>query len=199
MKDKHTNAKEMYAAAKSLESLPEEVQHCRVDVHADIQVTIHVQSGRATRSRELTPAAKHIFQFVTQRHLALTMSHVSLESLADLFSRNLSKSHAMSSPSCRELVESEFGGRVIIWILCLWILTPSGLSGEIPSLILHFILLQTLLELLFSTRILRSVMMLGLMHMHSLFFCLIPLLAGRCVCNGRRSETISCTFVVTFN
>ena len=111
MKDKHINAQEMGAADKCLESFPEEVQYCRVDVHVDIQVAIHASPRRASRSAVLAQAAKRIFVFVTQRNLALTMSYVNSESIpADWFSRNLSKSDAMSSPSCWELVESEFGG-----------------------------------------------------------------------------------------
>ena len=101
----------MYAATKSLESLPEEVQHCRVDVHVGLQVAIHASPGRASRSWELTQAVKRIFVFVTQRNLVLTMSYVLSDSIpADWFSRNLSKSDAMLSPSFWELVESEFGG-----------------------------------------------------------------------------------------
>ena len=54
MKDKHINVKEMYAVAKALESLPLDVQHCRVDVQVDSQVVIHAWSGRGSRSRDLT-------------------------------------------------------------------------------------------------------------------------------------------------
>lgn len=63
----------MYPVAKELESLPVEVQHCRVDVHVDSQVTIDAWSGRGTRSWEV---AKRILDFVTRGNLALTMSYV---------------------------------------------------------------------------------------------------------------------------
>ena len=104
--------KYMYAVVKALESLPVEVQPCRVDVHVDSQVTIHACSGQGTRSRGSTQVAKRIFDFVTRRNLTLTMSYVlSRLNPADWFSwRNLSKSDAMLSSSCWDFVQFEFGG-----------------------------------------------------------------------------------------
>ena len=109
----------MYAVAIAFESLALKGQHCRVDVHVDGQVTIHAWNGQDTRSREFTLVAKRILDFVTRRNLALTMSYVpSRLNTVDLCLLNLSKSGAMFSSSCWDLVQSEFGNvGFIIWIL----------------------------------------------------------------------------------
>ena len=105
------NVKEMWAVAKSLESLPVEVRDCRVDVQVDSQAIIHSWHGRGSRSKDLNRVAQRIFSLVTERNIALSMHYVPSEiNAADWFSRRLSRQESMLSPRCWQIVQAEFGG-----------------------------------------------------------------------------------------
>ena len=65
--------KEMWAVLKGLQSLPESVSDCRIDVQVDSMVVFHAWSGRGPRSRKLTHISQLIFQFLVDRNLSLDM------------------------------------------------------------------------------------------------------------------------------
>jgi len=107
----HINVKEMHAVLRALEALPASVRDCRVDVQVDNLVTLHAWEGRGPRSLKLTEVARRLFYEVTNRNLMLVMTYIpSKYNPADGFSRQLSKSDAMLSPQCWNIVDTVFGG-----------------------------------------------------------------------------------------
>ena len=103
--------KEMWAILKGLQSLPEDIRDCWIDAQVDNMVAIHSWSGRGPRSRALTQISQLIFQFLVARNLSLDMSFVpSNSNQAHWFSRRLSPSDAMLSPTSWDLVQRHFGG-----------------------------------------------------------------------------------------
>ena len=111
IRGEHINVKEMWAVLKGLQSLPEDIRDCRIDAQVDNMVAIHSWSGRGPRSRALTQISQLIFQFLVARNLSLDMSFVpSNSNQADWFSRRLSPSDAMLSPTSWDLVQRHFGG-----------------------------------------------------------------------------------------
>ena len=75
-RDEHINVKEMLAVLKGLQSLPESVFDCRIDVHVDSMVVFHAWSGRGPCSKKLTQISQLIFQFLVDRNLSLDMFFV---------------------------------------------------------------------------------------------------------------------------
>ena len=95
----HINVKEMYAVVLAIQSLPDEVRDCRIDVNVDNQVTLNSWHGRGPKSVRLTQVARLLFHEVTDRNVLLEMTYVpSGANSADNLSRNLSRSDAMLSP-----------------------------------------------------------------------------------------------------
>ena len=69
-RDEHINVKEMWAVLKGLQSLPESVFDCRIDVQVDSMVVFHAWSGREPCSKKLTQISQLIFQFLVDRNLS---------------------------------------------------------------------------------------------------------------------------------
>ena len=75
--------------AKFLESLPAEIQDCRVDIQVDNQAIINTWHGRGPRSSDITQVAQHIFTLVTERSADLSLVNVLSEmNAADWFSHD---------------------------------------------------------------------------------------------------------------
>lgn len=103
--------KDMWAILKGLQSLPESISDCRIDVYVDSMVVFHAWSGRGPCSRKLTQISQLIFQFLVDRNLSLEMSFVpSHLNQVDWFSRRLSRLDAMLYPKSWEIIQHRFVG-----------------------------------------------------------------------------------------
>lgn len=110
VREEHINVKEMWAVLKGLQSLPESVSGCRIDVQVDSMVVFHAWSGSGPRSRKLTQISQLILQFFVDRNLSLEMSFVPHLNQVDWFFKRLSRSDAILSPKSWEIVQRRFGG-----------------------------------------------------------------------------------------
>ena len=112
-KGENINVKEMWAVLKTVQSLPQTIRDCRIEMQVDNMATLHAWEGKGPKSVKLCEVSQQLFHLVTERNVSLSLKYVpSALNPADQFSRALKRSDAMLSQRCWAKVQEAYGGLI---------------------------------------------------------------------------------------